>query len=245
MRTPALSTALVLAALTLSSVDARADVLPPNHKGVKLSVKVEPSAEVPASKQLILTNTFEGADVVRPGEVQPVNWHPMGGDMQLRLIDAAMVAKIEPLRAERDRDAITQLVEPSPTCGDEIRGIRTISEQSSAEEVRWTIAVTIEGEECSAEIRRMDYLDAAGEQVPTPMGAPPGTPPEPRAAQPPSEATPADDSPAAPAPATTPQPTSSDDKAAGCGCRADEGEAAGLGLLGLLFGALRRRRRRR
>lgn len=245
MRTQALSTALVLAALTLASLDARADMLPPNR--VKLSVKVETSAELPASKKLILANTFVGADVIRPGEVLPVNWHPMGGDMQLRLIDAAMVAKIEALRAELDRDAITRLVGPSPPCGDAFRGVQTISEQSTAEEVRWTIDVTIEGESCSAEIRRMDYLDAAGEQVPTPLGAPPGTPPEPKADPPASEAAPAeaDDAPAASAPATTPPPTSSDDKAAGCGCRADEGEAAGLGLLGLLFGALCRRRRLR
>ena len=243
MRTQAHSTALVLAALTLASFDARADMLPPNHKGVKLSVKVETSAEVPASKTLILANTFEGADVIRPGEVLRVSWHPLGGDMQLRLIDAATVAKIEQLRAELDRDAITRLVDPSPACGDAFPGVRTISEQSSAEEVRWTIGVTIEGEACSAKILRMDYLNAAGEQVSTPPGAPPGTPPEPKAdptasAAPPAEAV--DDAP--PAPATTPPPRSSDDKA-GCGCRADEGEAAGLGLLALILGALSRRRR--
>lgn len=243
MRTQALSTALVLAALTLASLDARADMLPPNHKGVKLSVKVETSAEVPASKRLILANTFEGADVVRPGEVLPVNWHPMGGDMQLRLIDAATVAKIEPLRAELDRDAITRLVDPSPPCGDAFRGVRTISEQSSAEEVRWTIGVTIEGEACSAKILRMDYLNAAGEQVSTPPGAPPGTPPEPKVDPSANQTPPAEADDAPPAPATTPPPTSSDAKAAGCGCRSDEGEATGLGLLGLLLGALRRRRR--
>src|SRR5690606_9454463 len=102
-------------------------------------------AEVPAGKALILANTFRGADVITPGEVQKVEWHPLGGQMQLRLVDAADTATLLAAREDLDRDTIRPIADKAAKCGDEIEGVRTVPEDEPYDEVRWSYRVTFDG----------------------------------------------------------------------------------------------------
>ncbi len=244
MRTPWLSTGFILATLTLVTPSARADMLPPNHKGVKLSVQVELEGDMPAGKALVLANTFQGADLLSPGEVAPFNWHPLGGELQLRLIDDARVAQLGPLRENLDRDAITALLRPDLACGPAFPGVRTVRESTSAEEVRWTLKVRASADACSGEVLRMDYLNAEGEPVATPDGAPPGTPLEPKTEPEPELKTVGGaEGDELPSPSATQAEPEKSAASGGCGCTTNSDAPLGLGLVGLLLGAGRWRRR--
>ena len=139
--------ALPLLAAVLAPADARADIIPEGYKSVKMSMKID--ASVPADKSLVLGHTFRGADVVETGAVMPIEWHPLGGPIQLRLVDAAAAGKLAPLREAMDRDAINAIVDAATACSEAIDGVRTIPDSSAAVEVRWTLTVAIEGTSCA------------------------------------------------------------------------------------------------
>src|SRR5690606_3436391 len=181
--------AVVLAAM-LTPTASRADILPDGHKGLELSLHVD--AEVPAGKALVLANTFEGGVVVAPGSDQSISWHPMGGPMQLRLIDAAQADAITAAAADLDRDRSRPILDAAAVCHPPFPGVRTIVDSSPAVQLRWTFRAAITGDTCSAELVKEEYLDEAGKAVPAPSasGEPSGPVPAPLADSP-TPATPA------------------------------------------------------
>ncbi len=228
-----------LLALWLLPAAARADMLPPGEKAIKLAIHVD--AELPAGKVLVLANTFRGADVIKPGEDQAVEWHPMGGAMELRLVAADKVAAIEAAREKLDRDAIKPIVGAGVKCSDEIRGVRTIPDSSPAASLRWTLRAAITADACSSTLVKTEYLSSTGEVVAAP-GDPSAIPPPTPPTQEPAKDLPAKAPEPAPAKAAEPAKPAKPAPAQGCG-GCDLGGAAGgapLALLGLL--ALRRRR---
>ncbi|MFY0540576.1 hypothetical protein [Nannocystis pusilla] len=160
--------ALLAAALAvlLLPLAARADLLPDGHKGVELSIRVD--AQVPSGKVLVLANTFEGGTLIVPGTDQKISWHPLGGEMQLRLVAAGEGDKIKTAGADLDRDKIKPLLAAAAVCAPPFAGVRTIVDTSPATEVRWTWRATIDGNKCSAELVKQEYLDATGKAVPAP-----------------------------------------------------------------------------
>jgi MYXO-CTERM domain-containing protein len=244
MRTPL---ALVAAGLALTAGTAHADLLPDNHKGLTLSIQVD--AELPAKKRLVLANTFRGAMVIEAGEVQKVDWHPSGGEMELVLVDAGQAAKIAALRDGDgfDREGIAAIVAKGTSCGESFRGVRTIPDSSPAEELRWVYRVSVSGDGCEATQERQVYLDGDGGEVEDSVAAPRvrrdgalADPPDPKP-EPASAAEPAAEEAVAKAGMATPSPAAK----GGCGCVSDpagSGGAGGLALAALVLGVGRRRR---
>ncbi|MBZ5710022.1 hypothetical protein [Nannocystis pusilla] len=237
MRTLAAALAVLLVPLA-----ARADLLPEGHKGVKLSLHVD--AEVPAGKALVLANTFEGGTLIVPGTDQPISWHPLGGEMQLRLVAAADGEAIKAAGANLDRDKSKPLVAAGVVCAPPFAGVRTIVDTSPAVEVRWTYRASVNDSKCSAELVKQEYLDAAGKAVPAPppLGEP--APTNAPLADPPRTAPPSPaPAPAEPAPVKAaeapPTKAAAPESAGGC----DLGGSAAGGLAGLALLGLRRRRR--
>lgn len=228
-----------LATVLLVPLAVRADILPDGYKSVKLSIHVD--AAVPAGKALILDRTFRGADVIVPGTTQQVEWHPLGGPMQLRLIAADKTGAIEEARGKLDRDAVRPIADAGAVCHEPFEGVRTIPDTSPASEVRWTYRVTVDGDKCTAELVHQQYLTQAGEVVPAPAdpeAIPPPSPPAP----PPTKAS--DAPPAPPAPPTKAAdapPAPAAPKTAGCACDVD-GPTPGLAALALVALLARRRR---
>jgi uncharacterized protein (TIGR03382 family) len=209
---------------------ARADMIGPGEKSVKSSIVVD--ATVPAGKALVLANTFQGADTVTPGAVAQVSWHPLIGDgLQLRLVDRATADKLAPLREGLDRDKITALLKDAIACGPAFPGVRTISDKSPAEEVRWTFKATVADKACTAELLRTEYLDAGGKVVSPPVPDGDIPPPKPLTTAEPAKAE----------PAKTEAPKTEAPKAeSGC---STTGPAAPAGLVLVGLALLRRRRR--
>ncbi|MDC0716484.1 hypothetical protein [Nannocystis bainbridge] len=229
-------------AVLLVPLAARADMLPDGHKGVELSVRVE--AQVPKGKALVLANTFEGGTLIVPGTDQKISWHPLGGEMQLRLIAAGDTDAIKAAGADLDRDKIKPLLAAGAACGPTFPGVRTIVDTSPAVEVRWTWRATIDGAKCSAELVKQEYLDATGKAVgtppspeaPKPVNAPLADPPKPPDAPAPADKTPAQ----APVPVKAVEPPAkAPESASGC----DAGGSAPGGLVGLALVLWLRRRR--
>lgn len=179
---------LLLAAVCLAPTLAHADMMPPGQKSLELAIRVD--AQVPAGKALVLTGTFRGADVIKPGEDQTIEWHPMAGDMQLRLVAADKVDAIVAARDKLERDAARRLADAGVVCSQPIAGVRTIPEDSPAARLRWTLSATIDarGSTCSSTLVRTEYLSDKGEVVPAPGDAnaipPPSPPPAPPAPPP-------------------------------------------------------------
>ncbi|MCA9716353.1 MAG: hypothetical protein KC468_16900 [Myxococcales bacterium] len=172
----------------LIATPARPDVLPPGEKGVGLSISVK--AEVPEGKALVLARTFRGAMVITPGTPQEVEWHPLGGALQLRLVEQASVAKIDALREDMKRDEINALVEQGAACHEPFPGVRTVPESNPESGLRWVYAVEFAGDACTATLERTEKLDAAGVVLPAAPEEPPGPakaeagPPETKADEP-------------------------------------------------------------
>jgi len=236
MRTLAAALAVLFVPLV-----ARADMLPDGHKGIKLSLRVD--AEVPAGKALVLANTFEGGTLVVPGTDQKISWHPLGGEMQLRLVGAGEGEAIKAAGADLDRDKSKPLLAAGIVCAPPFAGVRTIVDTSPAVEVRWTYRASITDKDCKAELVKQEYLDATGKAVPAPpppgepkpMGAPLADPPKTDPAPAPAPAEPP------PVKAVEPAPTKAAEPASAGGC--DLGGSAAGGLAGLALLGLRRRRR--
>lgn len=223
--------AIPLAALTLlASAGARADILPPGEKAVKLSIRVD--GEIAAGKALVLDHTFRGADVIPTGKVVPVEWHPMGGPMRLVLLDTDAATKIEKARETMERDTIKGLTSAATPCSEPFQGVRTVPSTSEAAEVRWTFTVKVEGTSCTGTLVRTEQLTKDGTVVSaTPSSAPtaPVVPAVSKTSAPTS-------SPAAP-----PSPPASK---SGCSIGAN-GDAEGGGFALLVLGAIAALKKRR
>lgn len=233
--------ALLVGSIALLLADsARADMLGPGEKGVALSIRVD--AALPAGKTLVLTGTSSAVDILRTGEVQKIEWHPLGGALQLRLIDTRVVARLAEARANIERDRALPTVPDGPACGEAFSGVRTLPESSPADEVRWNFRVTLAGKRCDATLVSTEYFAGDGKPVdpaataptaadlrePIPPPRPPDAPPE----APPALASPQVVAPATPPPAPAP---------ASGGCHI--GEATSLPALWLALLLVARRRR--
>lgn len=225
-----LSRVFACAGVLATATAARADELGPGEKGVALSIRVD--AEVPAGKALILANTFRGADKVWPGQVTAVDWHPMAGDMQLYLVDAAEADRVGVGVGEREQSVA--VVAAGKPCGGAFPGIRTIPHASPASEVRWTLRATITGDACSARLVGLEYLDASGKPIdPGAVDRKPITPPD---LQAPAKAEPTKAEPA------KAEPAKAEPARSGCDVRG-AGGPGWLVLAGLGLTAAARRRR--
>lgn len=218
---------------------AAADMLGEGEKGVALSIHVD--ATVPAGKLLVLANTFRGADIIKPGEDQQIEWHPLRGALQLKLIAADKAGKLATYREALDNEKALELVASGVVCGPPFDGVRTISDTLIATEIRWTYDVAFAGAGCKAKLVRTEYLDA-GRKVVDPqatqptaadMAAPP-TPPEPAPVPAPA--------PVASTPASAPATPASPPAPSGA-CNVGAGEPGALLLAWLLVAGLLRRRR--
>jgi len=231
---------------------ARADMLGEGEKGVKLSIHVD--AKVPAGKLLIVANTFRGADIVRPGEDQEIEWHPLRGAMQLKLIAADKGPKLTELRERLDSQEAQKLVAAGIACAPPFDGVRTISDTLVAEEIRWSFEVSFAGAGCKAKLLRTDYLDKARVVVdaratlPTAADMPDVlAPPAPVVPKPTTPATAPVPAPVT-APASTPAtpakpPASAPATSGGCAVGTDGGSGVrSLGVLALVVLVGRRRR---
>ena len=137
---------IVTLAVFLAGAHAHADMVADGEKGVKLSIHVD--AQVPAGKLLVLANTFRGADIIKPGEDQAIEWHPMAGAMQLRMISDKDAGKLAALREALDRDKAQKLIQSGAVCAPPFDGIRTISDTLLAAEIRWTYRVAFADRGC-------------------------------------------------------------------------------------------------
>ncbi len=141
--------ALVPLALTiLTSQDIRADMVPTGENAVKSSIRVE--ADVPPGQTLLLGHTFRGLDLIEPGKVAPVEWHPMGGLMQIAVVPSSAVANVEELRQKIDRRSLTAIFQQGKTCHEPFAGFRTVPISAKAREIRWNYKVTFVGDVCKA-----------------------------------------------------------------------------------------------
>ncbi|MFO0590196.1 MAG: hypothetical protein U0441_21820 [Polyangiaceae bacterium] len=155
----------VLAALSAART-ASADLLAEGEKGVKQSILVQ--GELPAGKAVILAHTFHGLDVVKLGEVQPVSWHPAGGDMALVVIDDSDLPRIEAMQkggSESDRQGLEKIAASGAQCPEVISGFRTTSEKEPWDEIRRTYKIAFEGGKCIVKLGRAEYFDKAGNAV--------------------------------------------------------------------------------
>lgn len=200
---------------------ARADILPDGHKSVKLSIRVD--AEVPADKKLILAHTFRTIDVIQPGAVAAVEWHPLGGQMVIMSVPASAVTdKVEEQRKSQESEPLKKIEQAGTACHKGFDGVRTVPVSAPADEVRWNYKVTFSGDSCTATLASMEFFDKSGKAVP-------GTdvPNVPASAVP---AAPSSNASASPASSTSAAP--GDAKKGGGGCAIARGVPAGEGDLG-------------
>lgn len=230
-------------ALGLLAGSARADILPDGHKSVKLSIRVD--AEVPAGKALILGHTFRVIDVVKPGAVAAVEWHPLAGQMVLMTVPAASITdKVEEHRKNQVSEPLKEIEKAGTPCHKGFDGVRTVPVDSPADEVRWNFKVTFAGDTCTATLTGMEFFDSSGKPVEG-KGVP----------VPPGVSTAASAASAAPSSSGS-APAAPGAAQGGCGCEIGAGApldrtgalgggAAGAGLLSALGLFLSTRRRRR
>jgi hypothetical protein len=231
---------------------ARADLLPAGYKSVKLSIRVD--AEVPAGKALILAHTFRAIDVIKPGTVAEVEWHPAGGQMVIMSVPADKITdKVEEQRKSLEREPLKAIEASGKACHAGFDGIRTVPLSAPADAVRWNYRVTFSGDDCTATLAKMEFFDKSGKPVEGTdvPNIPSGTP---LAAPAPSTAATAAATSTASA---SPSSSKPGEAAAGaCGCEVGPGATsgnrsrapaggAGAGLLVALGGVVAARRRKR
>jgi MYXO-CTERM domain-containing protein len=222
-------------AVALLAGAARADLLPDGYKGVDLSIRVD--AEVPAGKALILAHTFRAIDVIKPGVVAPVEWHPSAGKMVLMVVPAASLGdKVEEQRKALDREPLQQIEKAGKPCHEGFDGVRTVPTSAPADEIRWSFKVAFSEEGCTATLTGMEFFDKSGKPVdgtdvpgvPAAAAAPARAATATASAAPPAAAT-ATGAPADPAGARNAQV-----QKGGCGCEMGPGTSRGGALAGLL-----------
>lgn len=208
-----------LAFAILTSHEARGDVISSGEKRVKLTIRVE--ADVPTGQTLLLGNTFRAIDVIQPGKVAPVEWHPLGGSLQIVAVPSSSVmANVEELRQNLDRRALKAVFTQGKPCHEAFDGFRTVPITAPADEIRWNYKVTFAGNACTAMLVSMEFFDKAGKAVTgadvadLPLGVP-GVPSN-------SPRTPKD-----PHPDPTPEPIAGSEPVAkgACGCEVGPGAA--------------------
>ncbi|MEZ4299500.1 MAG: MYXO-CTERM sorting domain-containing protein [Polyangiaceae bacterium] len=229
-----------LLSLLMFAGAASADILPDGHKGVKLSIKVD--AEVPKDRILILAHTFRVLDIVQPGQVQEVEWHPMAGKMTLMTVPVTKIDdKVDERRKKQDNEPLKEIEKSGTACHEGFDGVRTVPESAPADEVRWNYKVTFTDTGCTATLEKMEFFDKAGKPVAgTDVPGVPGAP----SAAPSGSAAPSSSA----APASSAAAPGADK--GGCGCELAPGLPASTGgaglfaMLGLALASLRRRRDR-
>lgn len=225
----------VVLATFLVPVAAHADMVPNGYKAVQLKIHVD--AALPADKALVLAGTFEGATVITPATEQKISWHPLAGEMQLRVVPADKVEAIQTAAKALERDTIKPIVDAGLACGPSFAGVRTIPDTSPAVAVRWSYRASVSGEACNADLVKQEYLDDKGDPVEAPAAPEDSGPKSAPLAGPPSAP------PAPPAPAKVPDgPPVPSKPASGCGCDVDAPGPDALAGLALALLAFRRRR---
>jgi len=136
--------ALVVGVVMLVPDLARADIMPEGAKYLRMTALVE--GKVPASKEIRIGNTWDGPMRVVPGKVtRPIEWHPLGGSLHLRMHDV-------------DGGSWSGCSEP-------FDGVRAIPATSPADELRFVFKVKIKGDKCEGTLVRTEYLNSRGEVV--------------------------------------------------------------------------------
>lgn len=162
MRNVAATIPLVLA--LVASHDARADVISEGYKSVKLSMRVE--ADVPAGQTLLLGHTFRAIDVIKPGATERIEWHPLGGKLQIVSVpSSAVMANVEELRADLKRKELMAVFQQGKPCHEAFSGYRTILRTSPADVIHWNFKVTFAAGGCTATITSMEFFDKEGKAV--------------------------------------------------------------------------------
>ena len=178
MRARLLASIALFASLSASRT-ASADMLAEGEKGVKQSILVQ--GDLPAGKALILAHTFNGLDVVKLGEVLPVSWHPLSGNMALVVIDDSDLPRIEAMKkggSESDRQGLEKIAASGLPCPGVIDGFRTTSDKEPWDEIRRTYKIGVDAGQCAVKLARAEYFDKAGNAVKplvdplAPQGAP-------------------------------------------------------------------------
>lgn len=153
-----------LALTILTSQDIRADMIPSGEKAVKSFIRVE--AEVPSGQTLLLGHTFQGIDVITPGVVAQVDWHPLGGLMQIVAVPSSSVmANVEQARKNPDRRPLLALFQQGKPCHEPFAGFRTVPKSAPADVIRWNYKVTFVGDACKATLVSMEFFDESGKSV--------------------------------------------------------------------------------
>lgn len=157
--------AFVSFVLATSTLDvAYADLLPEGAKSVKLAIRVD--GDVPAGQTIVLGHTFRGLDVIKPGATAPVEWHPLGGDLQLAAVaSSAIMANVEQLRQDLQRNELFAVLKQGKPCHPEFAGIRTVPRSAPADMVQWNFRVSFENGNCTAMLTSMQFFDKAGAEV--------------------------------------------------------------------------------
>ncbi len=195
---------LPLAIVLLGTSVASADVIPSGRKSVRLSIRVD-APGVPAGKVLVLAHTFRGADRIVPGQVAKVDWHPMGGAMQLVAVDSGAADKLAALQKDMNREAANAITDAGEKCGKPFQGVRTVPDTMTADEIRWVYRVSFSPQGCAADLVRTEYLAEDGTLVEAEGGDVPETPPSVSA------------EPSAPTPAPAPSQAAPPPAKSGCG----------------------------
>jgi hypothetical protein len=220
--------AFVSFVLTTSMLDvAHADLVPDGEKSVKLAIRVD--GDVPVGQTIVLGHTFRGIDVIKPGPTAaPVEWHPLGGQMQLAAVpSSAVMANVEQLRQDLKRNELDAVFKQGKPCHAEFQGIRTVPRSAPADTVQWNYRVAFSGDKCTATLVSMQFFDKSGAEVAAtdiphlPANVFVGPPEK-------APAAPANPAPAAEPAKTSPPTTSSEPSQVpkgACGCRIGPGAA--------------------
>ncbi|HMY15501.1 MAG TPA: hypothetical protein PKA58_04185 [Polyangium sp.] len=156
--------AIPLALVVFASGDAYADGIPDGYKSVKLSIRVE--ADVPAGQTLVLGKTFQGVDMIKPGVKAAVEWHPLGGRLQIRSVpSSAVMPNFEELREKLERKDLHELFKKGKPCHEKFDGFRTVPRSAPADVIQWNYKVTFAGDTCTATLVSMEFFDKAGKSV--------------------------------------------------------------------------------
>lgn len=156
--------AIPLVVAMFAGGDAYADGIPEGYKHVKSTIRVE--ADLPAGQTLILGKTFQGIDMIKPGERAFVEWHPLGGKLQIRAVpSSAVMANVEELRTKLERKDLLELFKKGKPCSEKFDGFRTVPRSAPADVIQWNYKVTFAGDTCKATLVSMEFFDKDGKSV--------------------------------------------------------------------------------